>query len=144
MEDKTEEVERDEGERIGAGPEARDVFAEDHDDAPKAEVDSCSKEGGADGKSNDVPRFWISHSKSEGRAQRKSSWERRKSISIHQERILRERIRVHLHSCRIPDNLQYQATQHRPHEAPCLVLDAENHLRNDENSEDGEVESIAG
>lgn len=51
---------------------------------------------------------------------------------------------MHLYPGDISDNLEDQATEHGSHEAPCLVLDAERHLRDDQEGEDTEQQGIAG
>lgn len=63
---------------------------------------------------------------------------------VHQERILREWVGVHLHSGDISDDLQEQPAKHGAHKAPGLVPDAEQHLRDEQEGEDAQQESIAG
>ncbi len=55
LEDETEDVASDEGEGVGARPEAGDMLAVDDDDAAEAEIDGRREESGRDRKGDDVP-----------------------------------------------------------------------------------------
>lgn len=65
--------------------------------------------------------------------------EEREHHDIHQKGGLREWVEMHLDPCDVAQDLEDQSTQHGSQVAPCLVPDAQVHLREDEEREDGEV-----
>ena len=62
--------------------------------------------------------------------------------SLQHERVLPERIVVQLHSSDVSDHLEDQTTEHAGHEAPRLVSDAEEQLREDEDTEEDDEDEV--
>lgn len=54
LQDETEQITAAEDERVGAGPEAAEVFSVDDDDARQGEVDGGAEEGRRDGQADEV------------------------------------------------------------------------------------------
>jgi hypothetical protein len=103
------EVEGYEGDGVDAGFDARDAFPVDNHNSSKAEVDRCCEESRANGESYEVPTKLV--------FLRETSWEE----NVHQERGVRERVRVHLDPPNIPYDFQHAATKHADQIAPGTI-----------------------
>ena len=68
----------------------------------------------------------------------------RKPADLHEEGVRQEGIVVHLDSSNIANHLKDFAAEYGAQERPCAVSDSKEQLDDEDEGEDGEIESVAG
>ena len=116
MQNQRDEIADHESDGVSLRFEIRVSLPVDNNDAGEAEVDSCGKEGRADGQSDYVS----------------------------QEAGISERVVVYEDAANITGHLQEQANDHSCHESPCSAVDAKSEIYDKNEGEKAGKEGVTG